>query len=188
MSKKSQKSKRIAKAGRPKVEGVAREPNGRISRSGISHPDAHKTALVEKAKHLGLTVEQVKDQKVATFIGYLNILGKAEGISDDQYEALTKYIDLRRNYLLAIKAPNADRQDHTPGAGSDEISDSYIEWCKVAIETHKNCRTAIQNAQNASRCNLWAALDLCVLQNQSMPHMIPDVRLLANAFIQFFRV
>lgn len=173
--------------GRPKIEGVAREANGRVSRSGRDFTPSNDTGIEARANRLGLTVIQARDQKAGTFIGYLNLLGKQDGVSDDQYDAAIKFLDLRRNYLLAIKAPNAERRDDNPGVGSNEVSDNYIDWCARVRSDYEACRKAIQNAQNESRCNLWAALDLCLIRDERMDHMIGDIRILCNALIVFFR-
>lgn len=178
------KAKRASR-GRPKVEGVAREPNGRISRSPL---DTNSEEIMRRAERLGLAVVQARDQKAATYIGYLNLLGKTDGISDDQYDAAMKYLDLRSSYLRSIKAPNSEYQNDGSGNTSPDISESYIDWCKSTKERYDNCRKAIQQAQNECRANLWAALDLCVIQGHRMDHMIGDIRLLMNALIVFFRV
>lgn len=183
MASKAEKLRR--KRGRPKVENVAREPNGRISRNTN---DTNRAGIKRRAERLGLTVVQARDQKAATFIGYLNLLGRVDGISDDQYEAALKFLDLRRSYLLAIKAPNAERSDEGAGHTSSEISDSYIDWCRDTVEKYEKCKKAIQHAQNYHRENLWAAVDLCLIQGQRMHHMIGDIRTLCNALIMFFRV
>lgn len=183
MASKAEKLRR--KRGRPKTEDVAREPNGRISRSVN---DNNTKEIVRRAERLGLTVTQARDQKAATFIGYLNLLGRVDGISEDQYEAAMKFLDLRRSYLLAIKAPNAERSDEGSGNTNSEVSDAYVEWCQTTKQRYAECREAIQAAQNQCRQNLWAAADLCLIQDQRMLHMIGDVRTLCNALTQFFRV
>lgn len=185
MASKLQKPRVKRKAGRPRIENVARGPNGRISRS----PEASNNNEIERrAERLGLDVIRARDQKAATYIGYLNLIGKNDGISDDQYEAALKYLDLRRSYHLAIKAPNSERSDEGAGSPSQDISDTYIDWCKSTISRHDECKKAIQRAQNYCRSNLWAALDLCVIQGHRLDHMIGDIRLLCNALIMFFRV
>lgn len=183
MASKAEKLRR--KRGRPKVEDVPREPNGRISRSVN---DNNTSEIARRAERLGLTVVQARDQKAATFIGYLNLLGRIDGISDDQYEAALKFLDLRRSYLLAIKAPNAERSDEGTGNTNSEISESYIDWCQDTIKRYESCKKAIQRYQNEVRQNLWAAVDLCLIQGHRMDHMTGDVRTLCNALIQFFRV
>lgn len=182
MTSKAEKLRR--KRGRPRVENVAREPNGRISRNPANTNNAE---IKRRAERLGLTVVQARDQKAATFIGYLNLIGKVDGVSGDQYDAAIKFLDLRRSYLLAIKAPNAERGEDAGGYPSPEISEPYVEWCRATVERYHDCRKAIQAAQNASRDNLWAAADLCLIQGQRMHHMVGDVRTLCNALIMFFR-
>lgn len=177
-----------AKRGRPKMEGVAREPNGRVSRSGIDHGPADVVALDARRRHLGLTKEQARDQKAGSFIGYLNLIGPRDGLSDDQYEAATSYIDLRSSYLRAIKAPDATINNRVVGGAGDEVSDAYVEWASSVRDRYAGCRKAIQEAQNENRhANLWAALDLCIHQDQAVHHMVGDLRLLTNALARFFR-
>jgi len=183
MASKAERLRR--KRGRPKVEDVAREPNGRISRNPN---DTNSAEIMRRAERLGLTVVQARDQKAATFIGYLNLLGRVDGISDDQYEAALKFLDLRRSYLLAIKAPNAERSAEPSGYTSSEVTDSYVDWCQDTMKRYKDCRKAIQHAQNYHRENLWAAADLCLIQGERLQHMIGAIRILCNALIMFFRV
>src|SRR5690554_5630163 len=83
------------KPGRPRRKGAVREPNGRISRSGIRHEPADKTAIEARMRHMGLSRDQAQDQKAATYIGYLNLVGREDGLSDSQYEAATNYLSLR---------------------------------------------------------------------------------------------
>lgn len=181
----SKAEKRRNKRGRPKTEDVAREPNGRISRSVN---DNNTREIARRAERLGLTVVQARDQKAATFIGYLNLLGRTDGISDDQYDAAMKFLELRQSYLLAIKAPNSERSDESTGNTNSEVSEAYVDWCRTTKERYEACRKAIQSAQNECRQNLWAAADLCLIQGHRMHHMIGDVRSLCNVLIQHFRV
>lgn len=177
-----------AKRGRPKMEGVAREPNGRVSRSGIDHGPADVVALDARRRHLGLTKEQAKDQKAGSFIGYLNLIGPDDGLSDRQYEAATNYLNLRQAYLRAIKAPGF-LVDGETGIPASDVTDAYEEWVMDTKEVYADCRKAIQEAQNENRrANLWAALDLCIHQDQAMYHMVGDIRLLTNALGRFFRI
>lgn len=177
-----------AKRGRPKMEDAAREPNGRVSRSGIDHGPADVVALDARRRHLGLTQEQAKDQKAGSFIGYLNLIGHEDGLSDEQYEAATSYLGLREAYMRAIKAPGRaiDGEHGIPGS---DVTDAYEDWVRDTKEVYVDCRNAIQEAQNENRgSNLWAALDLCIHQDQHMYHMVGDLRLLTNAMGRFFRV
>ncbi len=177
-----------AKRGRPKMEGAAREPNGRVSRSGIDHGPADVVALDARRRQLGLSRDQAKDQKAGTFIGILNLMGARDGLSDDQYEAATNYLGLREAYLRAINAPGRvlDGEGSAPSA---EVSEAYEEWVSGTKEVYADCRKAIQAAQNETRTeNLWAALDLIIIQDQHLHHMIGATRILCNALARFFRI
>lgn len=169
------------------MEG-AREPNGRVSRSGIDHGPADIVALDARRRQLGLTKDQAKDQKAGSFIGYLNLIGADGGLSDKQYEAATNYLSLREAYLRAINAPGRVL-DGEAGIPTTDVSEAYEDWVADTKETYAACRKSIQTAQNEHRgSNLWAALDICIHQDQHMHHMTGDVRLLTNALGRFFRV
>lgn len=176
-----------AKKGRPRMDNVPREPNGKVSRSGIDHEPANVVAITARARHTGLPVEKAKDQKAASFIGYLNLIGSRDGLSDDQYEAATKYLTLRAAYLKAIKAPDRTLDNGIPGSAGDEISDGYVEWCKRTRDRYGECRRAIQESQNETRENLWSALDYCIIRDERHSHMIGGLRLVCNALARFFR-
>lgn len=182
-------AKRRAKRGRPMKENAPREPNGRVSRSGIDHGPADVVALDARRRHLELTKDQAKDQKAGSYIGYLNLLGPRDGLSDGQYEAATNYLGLREAYLRAIGAPGRVVDGEAGGASSSDVSDAYIDWVIDTKEVYADCRKAIQEAQNQHReANLWAALDLCIIQGHHMPHMVGDLRLVCNALARFFRI
>lgn len=175
------------KRGRPMMN-VAREPSGRVSRSGIDHGPADIIALKARVRHTGLPIDLAKDQKASSFIGYLSLIGPRDGISGNQYDAAVEYRDLRNAYLRAIKAPGAEYDSQVAGASEGEISQAYEDWCDRTIKTYGECRKAIQEAQNASRENLWAALDLVIIQDQRLHHMIGSTRILCNAMAKFFRI
>lgn len=177
-----------AKRGRPKMQNVAREPNGRVSRSGMDHGPADIVALDARRRHLGLTRDQAKDQKAGTFIGYLNLIGPRDGLSNNQYEAATNYLGLHDAYLRAINAPGRVL-DGEMGTPTSEVSDAYVDWVIDTKEIYADCRKAIQEAQNQNRgSNLWAALDLCIIQDQHFHHMVGDLRILCNSLARFFRI
>ena len=116
------------------------------------------------------------------------MIGSRDGLSDDQYEAALNYRGLREAYLRAIGAPGRVL-DGEAGVSSSEVSEAYQDWVSDTKEVYADCRKAIQDAQNEHRgSNLWAALDLCIIQDQHMHHMIGDLRQLTNALARFFRV
>lgn len=186
MAARTKAQKLKVKRGRPKLEVDYREPNGRASRAA---EPADKVALETRARRLGLTVIQAKDQRAETFIGYLAILGPRDGLSESQYEAATQFLRLRGDWLLSKKAPNAlvDREGGG-SSGGDVISPEYEEWCSKVDDRYKACRNAIQESQGIYRTeNLWAAIDLCIIQGQHLHNLIGATRVACNSLVKFFQ-
>lgn len=180
-------AKRKAKRGRKKVLYVAREPNGRISRSGKHHEPADVVALEARRRMYGLSAEEAKDQKAGSFIGYLNLIGRQDGISDAQYEAGVNFLSLYHAYQRALQSPGRVVEGGS-GVPSGEITEAYEEWARDTIEAYDRCRKAIEEAQYAARgSNLWAALDYCIIRDERHYHMLGDLRLLLNALAKHFR-
>lgn len=134
-----------------------------------------------------ITEQQARDQKAATYIGYLNLIGARDGISDDQYEALTRLLELRQSFLRAIKAPDAIHDNKVAGSAGDEVSEAYERHCRMAVARWEDLKGAIQVEQNYSRQNLFAALDLCIVRSERLPHMIPAIRTVGNVAGRFLR-
>jgi len=185
MTARTKAAKLAAKRGRPPKNVPYREPNGRASRAA---EPADKVALETRARHMGLTINEAKDQRAATFIGYLAILGPIDGLSERQYEAFNDFLKLRNDWLASKKIPGAEYDNDGKGGGGDFVSDAYIDWCHGVHERFSACRRAIQEAQNENReISLWAALDICVIGGYRMYEMIGELRLLGNVLGKFFR-
>lgn len=186
MAARSKAQKLKKRRGRPKAEG-AREPNGRLSRSGIDHEAADSVAISARVRMLGITKDQAMDQKAGSYIGYLNMLGPRDGISEAQYEAAMEYLRLRERMLRAIQSQAAIYDPEARGSGSAEISEAYENWCRTTLEEWETLKNEIQAEQNYCRGNLWAALHLVIIEGQAMHHMIGETRLLCNVFARHFK-
>lgn len=181
----SQAQKRAAKRGRPRKDVPFREPNGRASRA---EDPIDKLAIQVRAKMLGISEERARDQRSGSFLGYLAMLGRADGLSPSQYEAAQQFRAVRNDYLKAIKAPNATLDNQSSGRPSDTVSDDYISWCAKATARYAAARKAVQEAQNETRSeNLWAALDLVVVQEQPIFNLVGATRAVCNALALHFR-
>lgn len=181
----SQAQKRAAKRGRPRKNVPFREPNGRASRA---EDPIDKLAIQVRAKMLGISEQRARDQRAGSFLGYLAMLGRADGLSASQYEAALEFREVRSDYLKAIKAPNAVVDNQSSGRPSDAVSDDYIRWCAHATARYAAARNAVQEAQNTTRSeNLWAALDLVVIQEQPIFHLLGATRAVCNALALHFR-
>lgn len=181
----TKRQKREAKRGRPRLENVCRTSSGQISRAA---EPIDELALEIRARQFNITLDQAKDQRAGSFLGYLYMIGRTDGLSESQYEAAIMYQQLRRDYLSVVGAPDALRDNGVPGRPGDHVSDEYIDWAGKVKKRYEEARKAIQEAQNATRAeNLWAALDLVVIQDQRLHHMIGATRLVCNALARFFR-
>lgn len=181
----TKRQKRMMKRGRPRIENVSRTSSGQISRAA---EPVDELALKIRARQFNITVEQAKDQRAGSFLGYLYMIGRIDGISESQYEAAIMYQQLRRDYLSVVGAPDALRDNGVPGRPGDHVSDEYVEWAEKVKAKYLAARKAIQEAQNGTRTeNLWAALDLIIVQDQRLHSLIGATRLVCNALSRFFR-
>ncbi|BCH22449.1 hypothetical protein [Mesorhizobium sp. L-8-3] len=185
MKARSQAQKRAARRGRPTKNVPFREPNGRSSRA---EEPIDKLAMAMRAKMLGVSEERARDPRAGSFLGYLAMLGRSDGLSGTQHEAALRFKELRDEYLKAIKAPNAVVDNQSSGRPSDVVTDDYIRWCANATARYAAARRAIQEAQDSTRSeNLWAALDLVVVQEQPIFNLIGATRTLCNALALHFK-
>lgn len=203
MKARSAAAKQKAKRGRPRIEGATREPSGRISR----REEPSKLALEARARMHKISLEDAKDQQAGSFLGRLHMAyinwdkeRRKSGsdapqpemsISTAQYNALLTCQSAHNDYLKATGAPGAQFE---PTFGNAADPDAHAKWSKSAIERWQGAtgrggmRGIVYAAQEQERhLNLWAALDLCVLQEQTHPHMVPAIRVLGNAFARSFR-
>lgn len=172
------------RAGRPRKEGY-REPNGRISR--CTEPAA-KVATEARARQLGITVEQATDQKAASFVGYLSIIGQADGLSSQQYQAAVAFQDLYRQYQRTIKSPGAIYDPNAMGGEGLDV-DAYDDWVKRVGVKYNAARKAIQDAQFENKHeNLWAAVDYVLMRDEPVHHLIGATRITCNVLARHFNI
>lgn len=170
--------------GRPRIEGLMREPNGRRSRAKRPREAIDKLAILMRAKHTGLSQQLAKDPRAATYIGRLFMIGpECGGISEDQYNAAIRYLEIDNNYKKALLSPAAYYDDRSSTA--DALR--YEQFCLHAKKQYKDARDAIQEAQFDNRFdNLYAALQYIVLDDLELPHLVGTTRLVLNALSRHF--
>ena len=197
-------AKLAAKRGRRRIEGVKREPNGRISRT--EHP-ANQIGIEARARMFKISVEQARDQQAGTFLGRLHMAyiewqklekSKSDGkpqpemsLTTGQYHALLSCKEAHNDFLKATGAPGAHYESVL---GRADDPDAHGRWCKNARKRWMGdngkggIKGAIYQAQEHERAlNLWAALDWCVIQEQYFPHMVPELRVLGNTLQRHFK-
>lgn len=178
--------KRKSKRGRPRQEGP-REPSGRISRSGIDNWAEHIAPVQERARRLGISEKHAMDQKAGTFIGYLNLIGPVDGISDAQYDGAQQFLKLRQRAARALQSPAAIYDPEAIG-GEGIDPEAYTEWCKAVLAEDRAVRRQVQEAQNYSRENLWAAIQYVIIEGKQMHNMIGATRIVCNVFARHFKM
>jgi len=179
----SRAAKLKAKRGRPFIEGVVREPNGRISRAKVPSEPANRLALEVRARQMGVSVEEARDPRVTTYIGRLYRLGKDDGLSREQYEAAQAFLTVLNDYRKAIQSPAAVYDERVArGEGMGEA-----EAAREAKARYETVMRVITQAQfEHRRDNLHAALQHVVIEDRELPHLIGTLRLLLNALARHF--
>jgi hypothetical protein len=186
----------MAKAGRKIHMVVHREPNGRASRA---RDPIDKLALEVRARMLGISVLDAKNQLAATFIGRLHMQYQAwekrgpkdarrppECLSYREYSAAIRFLDLHNDRLKVIQAHGA--QYETRARGDSDI-DAVEAWASRVNSEYVGVRKAIQEAQGHNRGeNLWAALDYCILRDQPFSNMVGALRILCNSMARHWKI
>jgi len=175
---------RRGRRGRPPIiPNRPREPNGRISRARSVREPADRLALVVRARQLGVSVEQARDPRLATYIGRLNRLGKDDGLSYAQYQAALTFLQIRNNWLRAIGSPAAHYEERI-GLSDEQNQEEAVKRDKARYEA---MRQALKEAQfDAPHENLYAALQYLVIDDLELPHMVGTLRLALNALDRHF--
>lgn len=173
-----------------------REPNGKPSRA---RDPVDRLALEARAKMLGISVFDAKNQLTATFVGRLHMQYQAwekrgsadaprpsESLSNREYAAAVRFRELYNDRLKVVQAEGA-QYDHRPGSSGD--IEAHEEWGKKVNDDIIEVRKAIQAAQDETRSeNLWAALDLCIIRDQPLSSMVGALRMLCNAMARHWKI
>ncbi|AGF74842.1 hypothetical protein BAnh1_09700 [Bartonella australis AUST/NH1] len=165
--------------GRPKFEGIRRQPNGKPSRAK-NPPD--NTSLEVRARLTGLSLEEARDPRSATNLGRLVLLNEREpgrGITADQYDAVVKYLYVVNEYKQAICSPGAvwDKGVIVLGGNDDE----YTKWCKQAIKRYDEANKAIAKGQRDNpNAHFAIIIKHVILRDIAMSHYMASLRLLCD--------
>ncbi|MCZ2204010.1 hypothetical protein [Bartonella sp. A05] len=174
------KRKKHAKRGRPRINGCTREPNGRISRAKAPREPVDKLAIEMRVKHFGLTVEEAKNPLSGSYVGRLYLQG---ALTQDQYDAAQRYLQIRNNYLCAKGFPSAI-YDEMPVTSDSDAREKWIEFVK---EQFLDLQEIVKETQGLYRqYNFYAALQYIVIEDQSLPHLVNSLRIVLNALHKHF--
>ena len=176
---------------RPRKTGVKRTKSGRISRAASSYNE-NADAIALRQRMFGISEQDARDQKAATYIGRLCLGGRkktTDGITEAQYEAAQEYLRCYHAFQRAVKSPDALRSGEGISLGIE--SEGYADWCKDKVERYRKLTDAIKAEQclHENRgANMFAAIHLILIRDETMPHLIGDLRLALNAIGHHFGI
>jgi hypothetical protein len=162
------KAKARRKSGKPHVPVIDTD-----HRKPDRAEPADRVALEARARQTGLTVEQSKDQRAATWYGQLAIRGQ---LSTPQFEGLERLRALKNKYRSVMGIPGRDTDGSTGDGG--EIDPAYVTAIKDA---HSDAMAELQDIQNKTRAaNIPAIVDLVVMRGERHDHMLAGVVMVAT--------
>jgi len=159
------------------------------------------TALMARWRVHHVPMEKLRDQMAGSYIGRLCLshlsAGGDElvGITLTQYDAAQAYMADLRAYHVAIDAPkqmgaidlNAvhGRSHHENVKRSEQ---AIVRFLGANKDGSGGATGAIRDAQMVvgNRGNLYAAMELCVIKDVDLHHMVGDVRLALNALARHY--
>ena len=182
----------------PKPAAGQREANGRLSRKKVDVAGRLNGRLDKEERETlrigaearyrlhGLPPEMCRDQRAGSFVGRLAMSGE---ISAQQYEAAKMYGEVYHAMQLAVGGPKpsgAVNLNATKGLPGPE----NVDRARKALADWRASLEAVQERQNEVRSGgaLIAALDYCVLRDETHPHMVGWLRDALNALARHYRI
>lgn len=170
-----------------------REPNGRLSRKRIhvvereemTQREAQSVAIEARMRHTGLpeavvSLNHAGRPNAGTVHGIMCLRGD---LSREQWDAAEWWIGKRAAWLRAIEAPNQETGD-APGGEFDP--DKHAEFCRIAKASWAAICDCVQQASTEARSPVAAALDMFLVRQHHLEHMVGDLRLALNAIHRRF--
>ena len=168
------------KRGRPRSDGPRTE-SGQLSRS--KEEPADMVARIKRMQLFGLTYEQSNQPKASTFIGRLNMEGD---ITNDQYNAIDRLLVAKALYFASIDPPDSLAKRTS---GPRLVLDAEEEGKRAAaiLERYKGAmKTLIQLQHSFPSEKITMARENCIFNDCSMPELIGEIRLIANALQRYW--
>ena len=178
---------------KPMQTATRREPNGRLSRRAAdvrdrdyrNAKDAMSVVVAARARHTGLP-EDVVSRNVAgqpnagTVHGVMTLRGD---LSREQWDAAEWYIGTRAAWLRSIQARDASAGQF-PAGEPDE--GAYERWCRSIAATWETVQDCLRDCAVEARSPIQAALDVMLIRQHHLDHMVGDLRLALNAIHRRF--
>jgi hypothetical protein len=198
----TQSAKVKAKRGRPRKDGVLREPNGRAIRSD---QNGYKLAVEARARTHKLSVEDAADPQAGTFIGRLHLAylawkkkanhaertGRkfdvpqpAMSLSTANYYAALTFQEVANDYAKAVQSPGAYYEHRGLGTGDEEAAE---RWAMTACARRKKAMDIVLECwRNNKGSRVMEALEQIVLRDRQCEHLVGDLRIVLSDLNRHF--
>lgn len=180
----------------PKKQTGVREAGGRLSRKPVEKQardaskvavdewEAMNTALMARLRVHKVPMDKLRDQMAGSYIGRLCLSGE---ITHQQFDAAQAYLADRRDYHMAIDAPKqmgAVDLNAVHGRNHHE----NVKRSQQSVAKFRAAEAAIREAQTVlgNMGNLYAAVSLCIINDEELRHLVGDVRLVLNALARHY--
>ncbi|UNF46219.1 hypothetical protein MNL06_03810 [Bartonella krasnovii] len=133
-----------------------------------------------RAKRFCLTIEEAKNPLSGTYVGRLYLKGV---LTQEQYDAAQKYLEVKNDYSCAKGLPSAV-YDEIPSSSDETAREKWVEF---ATEQFSNMQEAIKETQHLYRqYNLYTSLQYLVVEDQTLPHLVNSLRIALNVLQKYF--
>ncbi|GFF01571.1 hypothetical protein BH80429_07980 [Bartonella henselae] len=151
-----------------------------ISQVKVRQDPVNQLAVEMRAKRFGLTIEEAKNPLAGSYVGRLCLQGV---LTQDQYDATQKYLEVRNDYSCAKGLPSAV-YDEMPSSSDDKARE---KWVERATEQFCSMQEVIKETQCLyKQYNLYAALQYLVSEDQILPHLVNSLQIALNALHKYF--
>ncbi|QEE09240.1 single-stranded DNA-binding protein [Bartonella kosoyi] len=157
-----------------------RKKDAYISQVKVRQDPVNQLAIEMRAKRFCLTIEEAKNPLAGSYVGRLCLQGV---LTQDQYDAAQKYLEVKNDYSCAKGLPSAV-YDEMPSSSDDKARE---KWVERATEQFCNMQEVIKETQYLyKQYNLYAALQYLVVEDQILPHLVNSLQIALNALHKYF--
>ncbi|GAA4666138.1 hypothetical protein [Bartonella pachyuromydis] len=157
-----------------------RKQDADILQVKVRQDPVNQLAIEMRAKRFCLTIEEAKNPLSGTYIGRLCLQGV---LTQDQYDAAQKYLEVKNDYSCAKGLPSAVYNEMP--SSCDEAARE--KWVERATEQFSNMQEVIKETQHLYRqYNLYAAMQYIVVEDHTLAHLVNSLRISLNALQKYF--
>jgi len=147
--------------------------------------EAMSVVIAARMRHTGLSAEAVSlniagRPNAGTVHGIMALRGD---LSPEQWDAAEWYIGTRAAWLRSIQVREANPGAYVSGE-PDEAA--YARWCRSIAETWTAVQDCLRDCAVEARSPIQAALDVMLIRQHHLDHMVGDLRLGLNAIHRRF--